>query len=438
MLDANVCVVGCGYVGLTLAVYMARHGLRVHGVDISTNVLSALSHKKAHFYEANFDPELAKAIDAGTFTFSDEIPNFRNPVTYIVTVGTPLRTGENVVNLDPLKAVAKSISERLKDGDTVILRSTVKVGVTRGVVKPILDVSGRSYSLCFCPERTVEGKAFDELSNLPQIVSGIDLNSLAVAKSFFAPIAKEIVPMGSVEEAEMVKLLNNSERDIKFAIANEIALMCEAKNLDAYSIINAANYKYPRSSLKYPGPVGGPCLEKDPYILTEGFLDDTYTPVIFKTGRMVNELMLSKFFGKALEIYTKSNSAPPRVIGICGFAFKGNPPTGDIRGSMVIPLISEIRKCLPNVVILGHDYLATSDDMIAAGANKVVKDLSELIDLSDFIILQNNHPSYFADPAWKMTRGGQFIFDFWNQLQGSQLGRDVYYHVFGRGAVVAK
>ncbi len=190
-------------------------------------------------------------------------------------------------------SVCEELKSSIKSDDLIILRSTVRVGVTRNIVKSELDKSGVNYFLAFCPERTLEGNAFEELATLPQIISGIDKHSLKKVREFFQPVCSEVVELNSVEEAEMVKLLNNSERDLMFALANEIAMMCDSKGLNAYNIINAANYKYPRSNIRNPGPAGGPCLEKDPYILTEGFIGESYVPELFQKGRRVNESIIS-------------------------------------------------------------------------------------------------------------------------------------------------
>jgi len=429
----NVCVIGLGYVGLTLAVYLARHGKRVHGVEISENVLSALKSGRAHFYEADFDPELTAAIEDSSFTFSKDFPKFETPTTYIVTVGTPL-TEDGTVNLASLNGVLDNILDNLKENDTVILRSTVKLGVTRNVVKRKLDTKGIQYNLGFCPERTLEGSAFEELASLPQVISGVDSKSLKTIKSFFKPVCSETVDLSSLEEAEMVKLLNNSERDLNFALANEVALMSEELGLNAHTIISAANYKYPRSNIKKPGPVGGPCLEKDPYILTEGFSNKDYTPSLFLASRKVNESIINVGIKNLFQDLKKQDAKSPKKIAVLGFAFKGAPPTGDTRGSLVKQLISQISFYFPDAEIVGHDYLADKDDIISAGADRHIESLNDSLKDTDIVIIQNNHPSY-AKEDWRHISGiltpGAFIYDFWNQLESSRFQNSIIYRIFG-------
>ncbi|MFG5040361.1 nucleotide sugar dehydrogenase [Vibrio cholerae] len=429
----KICVVGLGYVGLTLGVYLARQGLKVHGIDINSKVLNALENKKAHFYEKDFDSELVQAIDSGLFTFSSDYKWAEietDTVIYIVTVGTTLGK-DGLVNLVPIQSVSKEIAKVLKENDGVVLRSTVKVGVTRNTVKPILDTVGINYRLAFCPERTLEGSAFEELSTLPQIVAGIDTESLSVVSKLFENLGTEVVSLKSVEAAEMVKLLNNSERDLMFALANEIGMMCDAVGVNAYEVINAANYKYPRSNIKKPGPVGGPCLEKDPYILTEGFFDTDYVPSLFLAGRKVNESIIKHTINKILK---KIESRQFEKLAILGFAFKGLPPTGDIRGSLVIELIDYIKNIkITNNAIVGHDYLAENCEMEALGVI-VCDSVEEAVKNADLIIIQNNHPNY-KNENWvellKSSGKSCTIIDFWNQLDDVDFGSNVNYYSLG-------
>ena len=433
-MEKNVCVIGLGYVGLTLGVYLARQGMNVHGVEISNDVLTSLSHSKAHFYEKDFDDELKLAIESGKFSFSQDYKKKDGQVYYIVTVGTPLGQ-DGKVNLNSLSSICQNLSEVIKDDDSVILRSTVKIGTTREIVKPILDKSSKKYHLGFCPERTLEGVAFEELSTLPQIVSGIDETSASVISQLFEPVSRKLVHLPNVEEAEMVKLINNSERDLMFALANEIALMSDAKGLNAYRIIEAANFEYKSSNLKMPGPVGGPCLEKDPYILTESFIGNGHLPTLFTTGREVNESIIEKgldyFFSRYL---SENENTSPKKIAVLGFAFKGMPPTGDVRGSLVSKVTTKIKNQFPYSEIHGHDYLATRKDMRHAGAQVASKNIQETLSGADIVIIQNNHPCY-AKEDWdelrKLMAENSVIYDFWHQLTPKNGDKITNYFSFG-------
>lgn len=425
----NVVIYGLGYVGLTFGVYVASKGFKVHGVDTSQAVLTSLSKKKAHFYEDGFDEKVKSTIESGLFTYGSSYSRVKDDSSlFVVTVGTPLTDGK--IRMNSLDNVLKEISLHIKDGDSVVLRSTVEVGCTRSFAKTILDKSKVDYFLGFCPERTLEGVALEELANLPQIVSGIDKKSLEVISNFFLNISNEIVAVESVEEAELTKLLNNSERDLKFALANEIALMCDELKISAHNVIRAANYEYKRSDLKTPGPVGGPCLEKDPYILTTSFLNKSYSPKLFKTGREINESIIEHAVKRIFRLFDNKNI---NNIAILGIAFKGMPPTGDTRGSLAIDLIKHIKKTNNNYKIIGHDYLATKDDMLSCGVDTIVDDLRIAISESDILFLQNNHPNYKTELKTLLddVKKDILVYDFWNQIDYIENPKVTYYSLGG-------
>ena len=426
-------VIGLGYVGLTLSVHLAKRGMRVCGVDTSNSIIDALRKGKAYFFENDFNRCLKETIKNGKFTFGSDLAAIKDCNTYIIAVGTPLNN-KGRSNLTGLRKACEDLKEHLKDNDLVILRSTVCVGVTRGIAKPILDQSRKKYRLAFCPERTLEGNALLELSSLPQIISGINKDSLSAAVLFFKSFCLEIVPLGSVEEAEMVKLINNSERDLMFAFANEIALICDSKGLNAHRIIKAANYKYPRSNIKKPGPVGGPCLEKDPYLLAEGFLDTDYAPKLFLQSRSINENMISISINRLFDQLIKQGYSSFKKISLLGFAFKGVPPTSDTRGSPIHSIIKTITSVFPDASLIGHDYLIETRKEIQKMKVPVVNTVFEAVKDSDLVIIQNNHPKYCQEDWTTLTKQmkkDSIIYDFWNQLDPGKFNNEVQYLRFG-------
>jgi UDP-N-acetyl-D-mannosaminuronic acid dehydrogenase len=222
-----VCIIGLGYVGLTLAVAMADVGFRVHGVERSQEILSCLKQSRATFVETGLDERLAARIADGSFTFSETIPTGHISAVFIITVGTPLEKGQKSTDLASIRTVSDMVADALRPGDLVILRSTVRVGVSRDVVKPILDKAGVAFDLAFCPERTLEGSALRELRTLPQIVAGLDETSCLRATQLFNFLTPTTVMVHDLETAEMVKLINNTQRELLFAFANEVAHFCD-------------------------------------------------------------------------------------------------------------------------------------------------------------------------------------------------------------------
>lgn len=426
MMNMNISIVGLGYVGLTLAVYLAKCGCRVHGIDKSDDVIKSLDRGHAHFYEKNFNPILRDVIRSRKFTFSKELPDEFKTDIYIITVGTPIDEHQNV-NLKPIEEVTKLIARRLAGGELIILRSTVKVGVTRQIVDKLLQNSGVDYCLSFCPERTLEGNALRELESLPQIVSGINDKSLNAANEFFASIGSDTVCMQSLEEAEVVKLLNNSERDLLFALANEIGMMCDSLKISASNVIKAANYRYPRSSLKSPGTVGGPCLEKDPHILTESFMGLDYAPTLFRNARRINKQIIPYAVNKVAELASAYNSKI-ECAAVLGIAFKGEPLTGDTRGSLASDLYNCISNTL-NVKPFGYDPMCQVVDIEDLGYIHA-NDIDSVLRKSNVIFVQHNN-SEFAKYDWSILRSGCIVYDFWGVLSSISFRNGVKYVKFG-------
>ena len=262
MRDRNVCVMGLGYVGLTLAVAMADVGFNVHGVEIRANVVRDLLHGQPHFHEPGLAGRLARVLKSKRLTISQHVAGGPRASLYIVTVGTPLNA-DGKVRVDMIVNVVREIADHLRDGDMVMMRSTVELGTTRKIVKPILDATGRHYDLVFCPERTLEGQALRELRELPQIVGGHDRESRIRAAQVFQFLTPTVVQVSSLETAELIKLVDNAQRDVHFGLSNEVARIADAIGVSAVEVIRAGKLGYPRTQLPMPGPVGGPCLEKD-------------------------------------------------------------------------------------------------------------------------------------------------------------------------------
>lgn len=415
--DRNICIIGLGYVGLTLGVAMADAGFRVHGIEINSKVLDALNRGRAHFSERGLDAKLAAHLASGAFTFGDKLTPSDQITAYIVTVGTPVGDDKRA-RFDAIYSVCERISNVLKDGDLVILRSTVRVGTTREVVKPLLDRTGRAYDLAFCPERTLEGKALVELCSLPQIVGGMDDDATFRASQLFSFMTPSVVRVRDPETAEMAKLINNTQRDFLFAFANEVAAMCEAARISAHEVISAGNIGYPRASLPVPGPVGGPCLEKDPYILAESIERFGFAPQLALSARHWNEQLPIKSISRVSRLWrAKAKSgASPQKIALLGLAFKGRPETDDLRGSLALPIIEALRGEFPNAEIQGWDAVVSSENIERLGI-QAAANVEDAFTGADITIIQNNHECFTQLPYGtllpRMNKPG-LLYDFWN------------------------
>jgi nucleotide sugar dehydrogenase len=414
---------GLGYVGLTLASTLADVGFNVCGVEIRDNVLAMLEKGEAHFHEPGLNEQLHKVIGLGTFKAHKHIPAGRRNTVYIITVGTPLGSNGRS-RMDIMENVGREVAEHLKDGDLVIMRSTVMIGTTRDFVVPILNKAGVQYDLAFCPERTLEGQALPELRRLPQIVGGLTPEANIRAAQLFQFVTPTVVRVNDVETAEMIKLVDNAQRDVQFAYANEIARLCDKVGISATEVISAGKLGYPRTNLPAPGPVGGHCLEKDPYILAEGLEKFGITPEITLTSRKVNERQIGEVVDHLKQTASSFATFPPNpIITIAGIAFKGRPATDDLRGTMAIPLIKAIAEAFPGAKLRGYDAVVPPEQIKSLDLEPV-STLEQAFSGSNLLIIQNNHPCFANMPverlASAMAKPG-IVYDFWNHFSAREL-----------------
>lgn len=416
----HLCVVGLGYVGLTLALVLADQGYLVTGVDSNTQRIQALQNSESYIHELGLQELLRKQIGKN-FRVSDQIPPHAD--VFIISVGTPIEVNSSekkIPSLHYLESAVNHVAERLKPGNLVILRSTVPVGTCRSVVKHLLEtktglVCGLDFHLSFAPERTAEGKALKELRSLPQIIGGFNSDSLEATAAIFREVTPTLVKVDSLEEAEMAKLINNSFRDYIFAYANQVALIASHFNINIVDVIHAANEGYPRDPVPLPSPgVGGPCLTKDPYIFAHVAESASLDSSIFRTGREINISMhahIVKGLVNQLQLLGKELSSCKVLV--CGLSFKGNPETGDLRDSTSIEIALLIKERVR--VIYGHDAVASAEDIRALDLKPV--SLPQGFDGMDAVLFLNNHKSFDRIDAFAMVRAMNekpIVYDAWN------------------------
>lgn len=423
----KVAVLGLGFVGLTLAVVLADAGFHVLGVETQPAVVEQLRQSIPHFYEAGLANQLRAHI--GRNLVIEERLKDSDCDVYIVSVGTPIDSEHKPV-MSFVEEACRSIGKVMKGGDTVMLRSTVPVGTTRKVCLPILEqasglTAGRDFSLVFAPERTVAGKALKELRSLPQIIGALDTQGAEVAAALYREITPTIVLLETIEEAEMVKLVNNTFRDTIFAFSNEVALVCDKYNLDATRVITAANEGYPRDPVPLPSPgVGGVCLKKDPYLLQVSAQAAAIEPVILGRGRQVNEYMPQHVFDKFARFCRKHNlSINQARVFLVGFAFKGWPETSDMRDSSTLELLKLLHQ--EGVKLFGFDAVVKAEALAEIPHLRPVT-LEAGFKGADAVFLMNNHPSCenwnLVALLESMKKPGFFL-DGWSMFHADEIGR---------------
>lgn len=424
----HVVVLGMGYVGLTLALELAREGFRVTGVDLNPEIVSGLGAGRSHVHETGLPELLREQLENSRFTVADQVPE--EGEVFVIAVGTPIQhdaEGVHRADLSYLLAAAESVGRALGNGDLVALRSTVPVGTTREEVLPVLErvsglQAGSDFHLAFAPERTVEGQALKELRSLPQIIGGLSPDCVEAAAALFRDLAPNTVRVESLEAAELVKLINNGFRDLAFAFANQIARMATPFNLDAVEVIRAANQGYPRNPVPLPSPgVGGPCLTKDPYILAAFGERIGERRALSTAGREVNESMYPLIADTLIERLVAAGKRPEEAtVLFCGLAFKGHPETSDLRASAA----TEISGLLINRVgrLLGHDPVATPEKFIHLGFEPA--ELPAAFAGADAVLFLTNHESYLKLDAFAMVRAMKapgIIVDPWKLFSSTSI-----------------
>jgi len=414
----NVVVVGLGYVGLTLGVALARRGIRVYGIERRQEVVDLTNKGIPHFAEVGLESALSTAVNTGHLSASRTTEGIPQAAYYVITVGTPLLAGTYEPRLDMIESATSEVAAHMPDNATVILRSTVRIGTTRDVVRPILESSGRKFHLAMCPERTLEGDALRELTLLPQIVGGSDPAAAGSAAALFSRLTSTIVRVADPETAEMIKLIDNTSRDVRFAFANEVARACDAIGVSANDVIHFGKLGYPRTDVARPGLVGGPCLEKDPHILAASLDPFGVDLEITRAARTVNERQPAETVDALLGELARRKPGPYTAV-VAGVAFKGRPETDDLRGSMSLSVINELRRSGRCSTIRVFDPVVPIEALQAVNGVEAFESFASACTDADVLIIANNHPVFSTidvEATVESMADDAVIFDYWNNL----------------------
>jgi UDP-N-acetyl-D-mannosaminuronic acid dehydrogenase len=414
----RVAVIGLGFVGLPLGATLADVGFEVTGIDNSPEVIKTLQGGKAHFVENGLQTLLDGHLNKRLNITSELEPGAHD--VYIIAVGTPVDPETHDPILDYLKSGSHTAGKAIKKDSLVIIRSTVPVGSTREIIVPILEEESglkaeKDFQVVFAPERLIAGRALKELRELPQIIGGIDRESYERAARLFEKMTATIIDAGSLEAAEMAKIIDNTYRDLIFSYANQMAMLCEKIGLDMTKLVQVVNPGYLRNHIPLPSPgVGGTCLTKDPYILLNVGKKYGYIPELARVARQVNESIPVHVAEKAVRLLKKAKKDPANcTVFILGFAFKGKPETSDTRDSPTNILINELAKT--GCKLIGYDPAVPAEEIEALGVTAT--GIEEGFENADAAIIMTNHTEFEALNIFqllpKMKSPGVFI-DGWH------------------------
>jgi UDP-N-acetyl-D-mannosaminuronic acid dehydrogenase len=407
----NIGIVGLGYVGLTLAAALAKAGHTVHGVDTDPRVVDGLAHGRAHLFEPGVDDVLRKHA-GDRIIVGSRLPHSGLDAA-VICVSTPIDPVTHKPDLRNLAAAARDIAAWCDPSTLVVIRSTVPIGTSRSVVLPILADAWGQPLLVMAPERTIQGQALRELVELPQIIGGVDADSLIAGVEVFARLAREIVPVTSLEAAEMVKLANNCHTDLIYAFGNELALIAEHHGIDPLEVIRAANVNYPRPDLSRPGYVGGGCLSKDPYLMMNS--TGSRGSYLVRKARELNEYLPLHVARTVVDLLVQErSSADGARLAVLGWAYKGQPPTDDMRGTPIAAMMPVFSAA--GLTVLGHDPLVAPHVIREQGGEPV--SIEKAFSDSDAVLVITDHPDYRALHLQDLVTIGRptLVYDSWRIL----------------------
>ncbi len=409
-MDRTVAVLGLGYVGLPLALAMARSGRRVVGYDVDAALVEGLRSGR----DPNGEVAAASLAESGA-RFSADPADLAGADVYIIAVPTPLAAG-NRPDLKPIRAASAAIAPHLRKGALVIVESTVYPGLTEEVCAPVLAAGSglepyRDVKLGYSPERITPGDAEHSLETVIKIVAGQDEETLERVAALYEPIAKGgLYRASNIRTAEAAKVIENTQRDLNIALVNEFALIFGKLGLDTTEVLEAAGTKWNFLPFK-PGLVGGHCIGVDPYYLTHKAETVGHHPEVILAGRRINDSMGRHVAQEVVKKMLASGfSLPEARVLVLGLAFKEN--CADIRNTKVIDIARELESF--SVAVDVHDRHADPDQARRAYGVELRQDAPETLAGFDAVILAVAHDEYRAlgpEAIRAMGRDGAIFYD---------------------------
>ena len=347
--ELRVCVVGLGYIGLPTASLLGTKGCQVTGVDVSPEVVATINDGRIHIEEPDLDLMVKSAVQSGRLVAS------LKPVeaqVYILAVPTPIRADKQP-DLSMVEAAARSIAPVVRKGSLVILESTSPVGTTNDVVARELAAAGlrvgEDVFVAYCPERVLPGRILTELVENDRVVGGINDASTEAALEFYQSFVRgEVVGVDS-RTAEMVKLAENSFRDVNIAYANELSMICGRAGISVWEVIRIAN-RHPRVKILQPGPgVGGHCIAVDPWFIVAS--DPAHARLI-RAAREVNDAKPHWVIERVKQCAAALHKP---VIACLGLSFKAD--VDDLRESPAVDIVKELERAQVGELLVVEPHL---------------------------------------------------------------------------------
>lgn len=420
----TVCVIGLGYVGLPLATQCALKGYKVYGLDNDKKKVKKINAGKSPIKEKFLDKNLSRV----NLKVSTDNKIIRKSDIVLVCVPTPI--DKNFYpDLNPIKNAIEAIVKNLKKNQLIIIESTINPGVCEEVIEPIFKKAGykigKDYYLAHCPERINPGDLKWNITNIPRVVGSLNKKGLAMALKFYRSIiGAEIHPMKSIREAEAVKIVENSFRDINIAFVNELAKSFDCMGIDAVDVIKGASTKPFAFIPHWPScGVGGHCIPVDPYYLIERAKLSGFDHEFLKIARKVNNSMPEYAVELLQDALNEIKlSLKGTAVGILGLSYKAN--VDDLRETPAFKIIDKLKNYGAKVFIFDPYFPKMSD----------VKNIEVLLKKSEAVMLVTGHKEFKEiDPKLFKKHKIKIILDGKNCLDKKKIEKlGIIYKGIGR------
>jgi UDP-N-acetyl-D-mannosaminuronic acid dehydrogenase len=393
----KVSVIGLGYIGLPTAALIARSGVQVLGVDNNHNVVETVNSGRVHIEEIDLDGLVQGVVARGNLRASTQV---EPSDVFVIAVPTPVAE-DRAPDISFVLAAARTVAPVLKVGDTVILESTSPVGTTEAMrdliaqLRPDLRMprdggAAADVAIAYCPERVLPGRILVELIDNDRCIGGITPRCARKALSFYRQFVRGQCITTTARSAEMVKLVENSFRDVNIAFANELSIIAEGMGIDVWEVIRLAN-RHPRVNILQPGPgVGGHCIAVDPWFIVHS---DPKNARIIRTAREVNDAKTDHVVAMASNVI---DEAPQANIACLGLAFKAN--IDDFRESPALKVASKLARRYGRRVKLIEPHIQdVPAEFVGTGAELI--ELDEALESCDIFIVLVDHDIFKSVPV---------------------------------------
>jgi len=385
----KICILGLGYIGLPTALLFSTNGHKVHGVDVNDKVVDILKSGRIHFEEKGTQELLDKALRDKTINFSTKV---EDSDVFIICVPTPLDKSDHISDLGYVKIACEMVNPHLKKGDLVIIESTISPGSSETLFRLILEKSGlkagTDFHIVHCPERAIPGNTIYEMINNYRVIGGLTKKGTEEGvKLYNSFIDLKKMHSTNIRTAEIVKLMENTYRDLNIALANEFAMISEELGVNAWEAIKLANL-HPRVDILNPGPgVGGHCIAIDPWFLVES----TLSAQLIQMSRQINDSMPNYTLLLVKNLLGKEIIFP--TLAILGVAYKGN--VDDTRETPAKKFIHLAKKQGMSIKI--HDPISNEfNGFELLSLEEAVKDSDCIVLITDHNVFKDIDPGKIA------------------------------------------